>query len=53
MANGLALNPDKADAILLGTAATRCMLDIDDHVKIAGAHVELSDSVKLLGVHID
>jgi hypothetical protein len=53
MSNGLALNPDKSNAILLGTTARKRQLNIETNVTIAGAKIELSSSLKILGVHFD
>jgi len=53
LANGLALNPNKSNAILLGTAARKRTFNVVDHVTIAGERTELSNCVKLLGVHVD
>ena len=49
----MALNPIKSNAVLLGTAARKRTFNVADHVIIAGADTEFSDSVKLLGVNID
>ena len=35
LSNGLALNPDKSKAILLGTTARKRSLNVGDHVTIA------------------
>ena len=50
--NWLALNPDKSDAILLGTQQRNKTLNISN-VNVAGSIVPLSDHIKLLGVTID
>jgi len=51
--NCLALNPDKSDAILLGTHQRNSSLSNITHINVAGSNVPLSDSVKLLGVTLD
>ena len=51
--NYLALNPDKSDAILLGTNQRNRTLSNISHIDVAGSTVPLSDSIKLLGVTLD
>lgn len=51
--NCLALNPDKSDAILLGTRQRNSTLSNISHISVAGSLVPLSDTVKLLGVTLD
>src|SRR5260221_26907 len=51
--NGLALNPEKSDAILLGTHGRHRSLSEISTVNIAGSVVPLSDHVQLLGVTLD
>ena len=51
--NGLSLNPDKSEAIVIGTGArhrSECSLDV---VTVGDAKIRPSDSVKSLGVIID
>ena len=51
--NGMALNPDKSDAILLGTRQrSRCYASLRS-VDVAGCSVSLSDHIKILGVTLD
>ena len=50
--NGLALNPEKSEAILLGTHA-RYRTISNTQVNVAGASIPLSTTLKLLGVHLD
>ena len=50
---GLALNPDKTEVLLLGSAAKLRHINCANVVNIAGADVSLVDSVKNLGVQID
>jgi hypothetical protein len=51
--NGLALNPDKSDAILFGTRQrAHCYTDVTT-VNVAGAVISLADRVKILGVTLD
>ena len=51
--NYLALNPDKSDAILLGTNQRNRTLSNISHIDVAGSTVPLSDSIKLLDVALD
>ena len=51
--NGLALNTDKSDAIIFGTAQRTHSLPNISTVNVAGAIVPISDHVKLLGVTLD
>ena len=51
--NCLALNPEKSEAILLGTHARYKTLSNINQVDIAGSPIPLSDKIKLLGVTID
>ena len=51
--NCLALNPEKSEAILLGTHARNKTLSNINQVDIAGSPIPLSDKIKLLGVTID
>ena len=51
--NGLALNPDKSDAIIFGTAQRTRYLPNLSTVDVAGAIVPISDHIKLLGVTLD
>ena len=48
--NGLALNPDKSEAILLSTAGRAKSLSLLNTICAAGAKVCLADKVRLLGV---
>ena len=51
--NGLSLNPDKSEAILLGTGARLRHEQPISSISIAGSDVDIRDSVKSLGVTID
>ena len=51
--NGLALNPEKSEAILLGTHHRNKSLDNITQVDVNGSPIPISDSIKLLGVTID
>ena len=51
--NGMALNPDKSDAVLFGTRQAVQSFGSISSVDVAGTPVALSDSVKLLGVTLD
>ena len=50
--NGLALNPEKSEAIFLGTHARNRTIS-KTQVNVAGASIPLSTTIKLLGVHLD
>ena len=51
--NGLALNPDKSDAILFGTDKRAVSFPAFLAVDFAGTKVPLTDRIKLLGVILD
>jgi len=51
--NGLALNPDKSDAIVFGTRPRLDSLPSLNNIKVAGSDVKVSDNVKILGVTLD
>ena len=51
--NCLALNPDKSDAILLGTRQRNNSLFNISHINVAGLRVPLSETVKRLGGTLD
>ena len=51
--NGLASNPEKSEAILLGTHPRNKSLDNITQVDVNGSPIPISDSIKLLGVTID
>ena len=51
--NGLALNPDKSDAIIFGTTQHTRSLQNLSTVNVAGAIVPISDHIKVLGVILD
>ena len=51
--NCLALNPDKSDAILLGTRQRNNSLSNISHINVAGSMVPLSETVKHLNVTLD
>ena len=50
--NGLALNPEKSEAILLGTHARNRTIS-KSQVNVAGASIPLSTTLKLFGFHLD
>jgi len=51
--NGMALNPDKSSAILLGTAQQASSYSSLTSVDVAGTPVQLVKNIKLLGVTLD
>ena len=51
--NGLSLNPEKSEAILLGTGARLRHKQPISSISIAGSDVDIRDCVKSLGVTID
>ena len=50
--NGLMLNPDKSEAVLIGTRQRLSTVDLPS-ISIAGTTIDLSDNLKSLGVTID
>ena len=51
--NGLALNPDKTDAILFGTQQRLRTFPHIPHINVTGSNISLADKVKILGVILD
>ena len=51
--NGLALNPDKSEAITFGTTQRSRSLPITSTVNVAGTLVQVSNQVRILGVTFD
>jgi hypothetical protein len=51
--NGLAINPNKSEAILLGTPASTNHQDTPTTVNIAGALIPINHTLKSLGVTLD
>jgi hypothetical protein len=51
--NYLALNPEKSDAILIGTEKRNRTLSGINTINVAGSTVPLAQSIKLLGVTLD
>ena len=51
--NGLALNPDKSEAIVFGTTQRSHSLPITSTVNVAGTLVQVSNQVRILGVNLD
>ena len=51
--NGLALNPEKSEAILLGTHSRNKSLNNITQVEVNGSPIPISDNIKLLGVTLD
>ena len=51
--NRLALNPDKSEVAMYGTASRVQSLKEDTFITVAGSPVELSHSIQSLGVTID
>ena len=52
-ANGMALNPDKSEAILLGTSQRAHSYSSLATVNVAGSQIPLADHIKILGVTLD
>ena len=50
---GMTLNPDKSDAVLLGTRQHFRSCSHLSSVKVAGHSVSLSDNVRILGLPLD
>jgi len=53
MQNGLQLNPDKSEALIMGTANQLRAASSLTSVKVAGVALPLADDVKVLGVVLD
>jgi len=51
--NGMALNPDKSDAIIIGTHQCSSSYSSLASVDVAGSAVPLADHIKVLGVALD
>ena len=51
--NGLALNPDKSEAIMFGTTQCSRSLPITSTVNVAGTLVQVFNQVRILGVTLD
>ena len=52
-ANGLALNPDKSEAVLFSTSQHAKGLSVISTIDAAGSTVALSSKIKLLGMTLD
>ena len=52
-ANGMALNPDKSEAILLGTRQRAHGYSSLATVNVAGSQIHLADHINILGVTLD
>ena len=52
-ANGMALNPDKSETILLGTRQRAHSYSNLTTVNVAGCQIPLADQIKILGVTLD
>ena len=53
LSNGHSLNPDKSEVLLLGTAAKLLTIGAAVQVSVAGALINLTDSIKNLGVFLE
>jgi len=53
LSNGLAINPDKSEAIVMSTAQRSRRTNIVSSIDVAGHSVPISKSLKLLGVKLD
>ena len=51
--NGMALNPDKSEAVIIGTRQRSSSYSSISSIDIAGTSVPFSDYIKLLGVTLD
>ena len=51
--NGLALNPDKSEAVLFSTSQRAKGLSVISTIDAAGSTVALSSKIKFLGVTLD
>ena len=53
MQNGLQLNPDKSEALIVGTSSQLNTTSIPSSVSVAGTDLPVADSMKVLGVVLD
>ena len=53
LANGILLNPDKSEVLLVGTHAQAQKLDGGASLAVAGANITYSSELKSLGVTLD
>jgi len=53
MQNGLKLNPDKSEALVMGTANQLRAASSLTSVKVAGVDLPVADDIKVLGVLLD
>jgi len=52
--NGLQLNPDKSEALVVGTANQLCVVDSSvSSVSVAGVDLPVAEDMKVLGVVLD
>ena len=51
--NDMQINPDKTEALLIGSAANIRKHDCSQNLPIGGTNVKLQDSVKIIGVTLD
>ena len=51
--NGLQLNPDKTEAMFLGTSQNLSSVADTDNFSMSGSVIKITDTIKSLGVHID
>ena len=53
MQNGRQLNPDKSEALIIGTSSQLNTTSIPSSVSVAGTDLPVADSMKVLGVVLD
>ena len=53
LCNGLLLNAEKSDAVILSTSQQASKIPVNSSIRVAGYDIQLSDSVRNLGVVID
>ena len=53
LSNGLLLNAEKSDAVVLSTSQQAGKIPVNSSIRVAGCDIRLSDSVRNLGVVID
>ena len=53
MQNGLQLNPDKSEALIVGTSSQLTSMSAMSSVSVAGADLPVADEMKVLGVVLD
>jgi len=53
MQNGLQLNPDKSEALIVGTSSQLTSMSAMSSVSVAGVDLPVADEMKVVGVVLD